>query len=190
MAASAVKKLATIEDWLNRLDEQRCELIEGDLVYKAAPSAEHSYSQSLMATTIINEFQLKRKGPNGWWIGTEISVVYEGRPNGFIHDLAGWKKENYPQKPQGKKVVEKPDWVCEILSGNRKDDLDTKKWVLHEHRVPYYWIVDLELEIISVLEWSTKGYTIILDAKKSEKRILPPFDFVFDVSVLLGNEPA
>lgn len=187
--ASAIRKLATLDDWLNLPEEERCELIEGDLVYKTIPSSEHSDSQSAIDAIIKNEFQWKRKGSHGWWIRTEISVIYEGRPNGFIHDLAGWKKENYPEKPKGKRVVERPDWVCEILSENRKDDLDTKKWVLHEHKVPYYWIVDLQAEIISVLRWEKDGYLIIADARKNEKRILEPFDMEFDVSVLLGNEP-
>lgn len=183
------RKIYTIEDWVCLLEEERCELIEGEFVYKALPSSEHSSSQSAIDSIIKNEFQWKRKGPNGWWIMTETSVIYDGRPNGFIHDLAGWKKENYPEKPKGKRIIERPDWVCEILSGNRKADLDTKKWVLHEHRVPYYWIVDLEAEIISILRWEKDGYIIIADARKGEKRILEPFDMEFDVSVLLGNEP-
>ena len=187
--ASAARKLVTVQDWLNIPSEERCELIEGEIVYKALPSSEHSCSQSAIDTNIKSEYQYKRKGSKGWWIMTEASVVYEGRPNGFIHDLAGWKKENYPEKPRGKRIVERPDWVCEILSGNKKADLDTKKWVLHEHRVPHYWIVDLELEMISILEWSEKGYITIMDAKKSEKRILLPFDMEFDVSVLLGDDP-
>ncbi|MES2614020.1 MAG: Uma2 family endonuclease [Bdellovibrionota bacterium] len=185
----AARQLISVEDWLEIGEEERCELIEGDIVYKAMPSSEHSDSQSAIAAVVKNEFQWKRKGPTGWWIGTEISVIYEGRPNGFIHDLAGWRKENYPDKPRGKKVVERPDWVCEILSGNRKDDLDTKKWVLHEHKVPYYWVVDLQAEIISVLKWQKEGYLIIADARKSEKRMLEPFDMEFNISVLLGNEP-
>ncbi|MES2615332.1 MAG: Uma2 family endonuclease [Bdellovibrionota bacterium] len=186
--ASAARQLVTVEDWLHISDEVRCELIEGDIVYKALPSSGHSDSQIHIGATLLNEYQTKKRGSGGWWIRTEISVVYSGRPNGFIHDLAGWKKENYPEKPVGRKVSEKPDWVCEILSGNRKDDLDTKKWVLHEHKVPYYWIVDLESEIISVLEWNEKGYLIIADARKSEKRVLAPFDMEFDINVLLGNE--
>ena len=186
---NAARKLYTIEDWMNLPDDDRCELIEGDLVYKNLSNADHSYAQSAIVTSIKQEYQYKRKGPKGWWIGTEMSVIYDGRPNGFSHDLAGWKKENYPEKPRGKKITQRPDWVCEILSENRKNDLNTKKWVLHEHRVPYYWLVDLELEMISVLEWAQKGYMTILDAKKGEKMALPPFDMKFDISVLLGNEP-
>jgi Uma2 family endonuclease len=185
---NTAKKIYTIDDWSNLPNEERCELIEGDLVYKTLPSADHSYSQNAITTIITSEYHYKRKGPKGWWIGTEISVAYgERRVNGFIHDLAGWKKENYPEKPRGKKVLERPDWVCEILSSNKKNDLDTKKWVLHEHKVPFYWIVDLELEMIFVLEWAEKGYTIIVDACKDQKRILPPFDMEFNVSMLLGN---
>ncbi len=186
--ASAARKLFTMDDWVNMPDRERCELIEGDIVYKTMPSSDHSDAQIAIATIINNEFHIKRKGPTGWWIRTEISVIYEGRPNGFVHDLAGWKKENYPEKPRGKRIVERPDWVCEILSGNKKDDLNTKKWVLHEHKVPYYWIVDLESEIISVLRWEKDGYLIVADAGKSEKRILEPFDLEFDISFLLGNE--
>jgi Uma2 family endonuclease len=186
---NAAKKLYTIEDWLNLNDNERCELIEGDLVYKATPSSDHSDAQSAIVTNLKSEYQYKRKGPRGWWIRTEISVVYPGRQNGFVHDLAGWKKENYPEKPKGKRVAERPDWVCEILSGNKKDDLTTKKWVLHEHKVPYYWMVDLQSEIISVLEWAEKGYVTVADAEKEEKRILPPFDMEFSIAVLLGNDP-
>lgn len=186
--SSAVKKIFTVEDWVNMPESERCELIEGDFIYKVMPSSDHSDAQIHIGATLLNEYQSKKRSSGGWWIRTEISVVYEGRQNGFIHDLAGWKKENYPEKPRGTRIVERPDWVCEILSGNRKDDLDTKKWVLHEHRVPHYWIVDLRAEIISVLEWSEKGYVMIADARKGEKRILAPFDMEFDVSVLLGNE--
>jgi Uma2 family endonuclease len=186
---NTAKKLITLTTWASLPEQARCELIEGELKYKAIPSSQHSDSQSAIAALLKHRVQWKPKGPHGWWIRTEISVVYPERQNGFIHDLAGWKKETYPQKPQGKKILERPDWVCEILSGNRKDDLDTKKWVLHEHKVPYYWIVDLKAEMISVLRWEKEGYLILADARCSEKRTLLPFDTEFEISVLLGNEP-
>ena len=85
--ASAARKLVTVEDWINIPSEERCELIEGEIVYKALPSSEHSCSQSAIDTNIKSEYQYKRKGSKGWWIMTEASVVYEGRPNGFIHDV-------------------------------------------------------------------------------------------------------
>jgi Uma2 family endonuclease len=78
--------------------------------------------------------------------------------------------------------------VCEILSSNRSNDLVTKRLVLHEHRVPYYWIVDIKSGSISVMEWGISGYTIIADARAGERKILLPFDMEIDVSVLLDLE--
>lgn len=183
--SAAARNFYTVEDWLTLPDDERCELIEGELVYKAMPSSYHSDSQTNIILALSNAHK-----SNEWWKTININVFYKGRQNGFIHDFAGWKKENYPNKPKGKAIIERPDWVCEILSEeNRINDLYTKKWVLHEHRVPYYWLVDIDSELISVLEWSEKGYVMVVDANKSEKKALPPFDIEFDISVLLGNEP-
>ena len=118
-----------------------------------------------------------------------MAVVYEGRPNGFIHDIAGWRRDRHAEKPKGRKVVLKPDWVCEILSGNSSNDTVTKKWVLHEHRVEYYWIVNLQDQIISVYEWAEKGYMCIADATKGELKKLKPFEEIeLDVSFLFGDD--
>jgi Uma2 family endonuclease len=181
-----------VDDLLALPDEERAELIEGEIVRKAAPSADHSFAQ-LRIGAAIDVFN-RRGGPGGtpggWWIGTEVTVIYEGRPNGFIHDLAGWRRDRHAERPKGKRVTTKPDWVCEILSGNRSNDLVTKRLVLHEHRVEYFWLVDIDAQMVSVLKWSDKGYTIIADAAHGQKVRLEPFaDIEIDVSVLLGGDP-
>ena len=188
--ASAVRKLVTIEDWLNLSDDEKCELIEGDIVYKAMPSFEHGQFQRRLGAS-ITKFDRKGGGdpPNGWWFASEVAVIYEGRPNGFIHDLAGWRRDRHEEKPKGRRVTIKPDWVCEILSGNKSNDIITKKWVLHEHRVEYYWIADLDQEIVQVFKWSENGYTNISDAKKGDKKRLEPFEAIeIDVSFLFGDD--
>jgi Uma2 family endonuclease len=181
------KKLLTLDEWLavHEDSEERAELINGEVSYKFAPSVDHSNALMAMCTEFSG---LQKRGPGGWWIIPEVLVLYEGRANGFIHDIAGWRKENHPKKPRGKSVSARPDWVCEILSSNRSNDLVTKRWVLHEHRVPYYWIVDIKNGLISVMEWGINGYTIIADAKAGEKIILSPFDVEMDISVLLDLE--
>ena len=188
--ASAVRKLVTIEDWLNLSDDEKCELIEGDIVYKAMPGFEHGQFQRRLGAS-ITKFDRKGGGdpPNGWWFASEVSVIYEGRPNGFIHDLAGWRRDRHEEKPKGRRVTIKPDCVCEILSGNKSNDIITKKWVLHEHRVEYYWIADLDQEIVQVFKWSENGYTNISDAKKGDKKRLEPFEAIeIDVSFLFGYD--
>ena len=37
-------------------------------------------------------------GTGGWWIATEVSVVYAG-DQGFRHDVAGWRKDRTPLRP-------------------------------------------------------------------------------------------
>jgi Uma2 family endonuclease len=172
--AQQAKKLATVEDLLARIaTDERAELIEGEIVYKASPSSEHGFSAVRIGQ-----------------IGADIHVIYEGRANGFLHDLVGWRRDRHSEKPKGRRVTAKPDWVCEILSTNRSNDLVTKRLVLHEHRVEYFWLVDTDAQMVSVLKWSDKGYTIIADAAHGQKARLEPFaDIEIDVSVLLGGDP-
>lgn len=188
------KKFATVEDLLFLIDKgERAELIEGEIVYKAIPTAEHGFSVITIAQSLS---PFSRKGgeggysPGGWWIGSEIHVIYEGRPNGFLHDLVGWRRDRHTEKPKGSKVTARPDWVCEILSTNRTNDLVTKKWVLHEHRVEFFWLVDMEQQLLSVLRWNEKGYTIIADVKPGQKTRIEPFaEIEMDVSILFGGDP-
>jgi Uma2 family endonuclease len=192
--AQQAKKLATVEDLLARIaTDERAELIEGEIVYKASPSSEHGFS-AVRIGQILAPFDRKGGGggqpPGGWWIGADIHVIYEGRANGFLHDLVGWRRDRHSEKPKGRRVTAKPDWVCEILSTNRSNDLVTKRLVLHEHRVEYFWLVDTDAQMVSVLKWSDKGYTIIADAAHGQKARLEPFaDIEIDVSVLLGGDP-
>jgi Uma2 family endonuclease len=137
-------RFSTVEDWLGTDDEERMELIEGELVRRAMPSADHSFSASKLAGE-LNPFNSKGGGgggnPGGWWIYSEASVVYPNRPNGFVHDLAGWRRDNHKDRPQEKRILETPDWVCEILSENRGSDLIRKKRVLYQNNVTHNWTV-------------------------------------------------
>ncbi len=187
----AAAKFVTVNEWLALPDDERAELIEGEIVRRVSPSAEHSITQLAIGRALAPFYgKGGGDGPGGWWLLTEAQVVYEGRPNGFIHDLAGWRRDRHPEKPKGKRIVRKPDWVCAILSGNRKHDLTTKKWVLHEHRVEYLWMVDVESEVLSVLRWTEKGYVALSDVSSGEKARLEPFESIeLDVGILFGGDP-
>ena len=55
--------------------------------------------------------------------------------------------------------------------------------------MPYYWLVHPTEKIITVLEWSPKGYVSILDASEGFEGKIPPFDNVtLKASVLFGEE--
>ena len=79
-----------------------------------------------------------------------------------------------------------PDWVCEILSKNRRNDLVKKKRTYHLHRVQHYWIVDPIEETLAVYRWQSDGYVEVLIAERGETVRAEPFDRIeapFGVSI-------
>ncbi|MFP4032072.1 MAG: Uma2 family endonuclease, partial [Desulfococcaceae bacterium] len=83
-----VPKLKTVADLLES-DDERVELIDGEIVQRPMARSEHALIQSGLSDEIL---PFKRKSGGGWWIMTEISVRY-GEHQCPAHDLAGWRKE-------------------------------------------------------------------------------------------------
>lgn len=186
----AAFKLPTVEDFWNLPDDTRAELVDGEIVYKTLPNSDHSEFQGYLVESLgpFNRRGGSGGAPGGWWIRPEINVRYDERKYGFTHDLAGWRRDKHPEKPKGKWVEVAPDWVCEILSGNRSDDLVTKRWVLHSHEVGHYWIVDTDAKTISIYRWHAEGYLLVKDACLGDKLSLEPFSGIeFDVGFLFGE---
>jgi hypothetical protein len=155
---------------------------------QAAP--DHSFIQFCIGQTLGPFFNKKGgpKFPGGWWLFDECAVRY-GDGNLFLHDLGGWKRSRVPERPRRHPITERPDWVCEILSTNHSNDRHTKRAVLHEHQVPYYWIVDPIGRLIEVYEWAEKGYLLLMTFDESYTGRIPPFEAVeLKVSVLFGEE--
>ncbi len=184
-------KLVTVDDWSDLPDDARCELVEGEFFRKASPSADHSFAMSDLRGFL--EPYLRKSGGDGgegWWIAVEAHVEYPDRRNGFIHDLAGWRKSKCPTRPKGKRISQLPDWVCELVSSNRSNDYVIKNRVLHENRIEYYWTIDFRDKVIAVRKWVEGGYLIIQEASIGENVRLEPFDEIeIDVTALLGEVP-
>jgi Uma2 family endonuclease len=186
----AARNSVSIEEWAELHASDRGELHDGHIIHKAAPTSEHSDAQINLATLLNTEFRLKRRSTGGWWIRTEISVGYSSRKFGFNHDLAGWRKDLHPQKPTGKWVQEKPNWVCGIISGNRANDLILKKQVLHANGVENYWTIDFQSEVLTVMRHAEAGYIIVTEVTKGNKARLEPFEELeLDIATVFGDEP-
>jgi Uma2 family endonuclease len=184
-------KLATAADLATLPGSVRAEIIHGVIVEKASPSAEHGASQAAYSAVLVRRFQrgLGGRWPGGWWFGTEIEVEYETHEV-YLHDVVGWRRDRVPQRPTGRPVRIRPDWVCELLSpSNAKRDLIDKFQVLHTNGVPHYWIADpLECTLI-VHRWEPRGYLVVLTAAAGDVVRAEPFDAVeLRVSTLFGLE--
>lgn len=182
--------LATKDDLFAIPEEQRRhELIEGAIVEKGAASGEHGQAQFNLSASLA-PFRRRPGGrwPGGWWFATEVDIYFDPA-NTLRPDVVGWRRDRVPELPRGIPVEVRPDWVCEILSTNRRNDLVKKKRVYHRHQVPHYWIIDPAEETLSVYRWGADGYVEILAAERGERVEAEPFQAIsLELGVLFGDD--
>lgn len=185
------KKIATFEDWMMLPEETRAELIDGEIVKKASPSAEHSFAQ-VGVLDCLRPFRSGGGRSSGWWILTEASIKYEKSAQGLIADVAGWKKCNYPEAPKGYPITILPDFVCEICVTTWKKDTTIVFKTLETDGVPYYWLLDVERKNLIVYELVNGRYTIAHNffPENGPQRIEPFTEIETDVASLFGVEPS
>lgn len=168
------------------------EVVAGALIEKAAPSGEHGDAQFGLSQLLRGAFHRRGgggKAPGGWWILGEVDVELEEHEV-FRPDLVGWRRERVAERPVGRPIRIRPDWVCEILSpSNAKNDLVTKFQVLQRCAVRHYWIVDPEREVLTVHRWTESGYLVALQATRGQSVCAEPFDAIeIRVGALFGEE--
>lgn len=184
-------KPATLEDLFAIPEEERHhELIDGELVEKGAATGEHGGAQADIVTALNSRFGRRPGGrwPGGWWFATEVEILF-ARAQLFRPDVVGWRRESVPQRPTGVPITVLPQWVCEILSTNRRNDLVKKKRVYHQCQIPHYWIIDPAEETLAVHRWGPDGYIEVLAAQRGERVRAEPFDAVeLHVGVFFGDD--
>lgn len=191
-AAQRADRRATIEDLFAIPEElRRHELVDGEIIEKGAATGEHGATQADVVVTLGRRFGRRPGGrwPGGWWFATEVEIVFGD--DVFRPDVVGWRRERLAQRPTGTPIRTLPDWVCEILSTNRRHDLVKKKRTYHREKIPHYWILDPTEETLSVHRWSPDGYVEVLAAQRGEQVQAEPFEAVqLQVGVLFGDDDA
>ena len=183
----------TIEEWLAQPSERRLELIDGELIEKAAPDGPHANSQGGVLEIFRPVFHRKPGGsgpsPGGWWILPEVDILLG--ENGYRPDVAGWRRERSPTLPSGRPVVLRPDWICEVLSeSNRSNDTIHKLRRYHEAGVPHYWVLDPRGATLTVFRFAPLGYQSVLVADREQRVRAEPFEAIeVLVGALLGDDP-
>ncbi|WP_394835203.1 Uma2 family endonuclease [Pendulispora rubella] len=179
---------ATWADIADRPEEDRLEIVGGEVVQKAAPTWEHGDAQTTVIEIFKGPYQRGRGGPGGWWIGAEIDIELETQEM-YRPDLAGWRKDRVPKMPPGRPVRIRPDWVAEVLSkSNAHRDLHEKLFGYHRAGVSHYWIIDIEHQVLMVHRWGHEGYFVALTAGRGQKVRAEPFDEVeLEVALLFNS---
>jgi Uma2 family endonuclease len=190
MSSAAQRRRATLQELLAIPEEERFhELLDGELIQKATPSFEHGDAQGAISHLLFPfRRQLGGRGPRGWWFASKVEVQLGEqvcRP-----DVSGWRRERVPERPKGGPLTIVPDWTCEILStSNKRIDLVKKKRIYHQHRVLHYWIVDPDVETLTVHRWHSDGYLEVLAAERGQRVRAEPFDAIeIDVGIVFGDD--
>jgi len=169
--------LAGLEDLLAVPEEdRRHEIIDGELVRKAMPSAKHGRAQAKLTGKLDPYHRgFREDRPGGWWFLTEVEVLFAPHQI-YRPDVAGWRRERLPDVPDEMPLRVYPDWVCEILSpSNAQNDLIQKKGTYQSCQVPHYWLIDPAAETLSVYRWTPEGYLWVLSAGRGERVRAEPF---------------
>lgn len=169
----------TVADWLKAPASARLELVDGELLQKAAPSMDHGRAQAKVVTQLGFRFDRRPGGrfPGGWWIASEVDVQLGA--NGFRPDLCGWRRERVPVLPKERPVAVRPDWICEIVSGsNASHDRVIKMRAYHQAGVPHYWLVDPVDRTLVVMRHAEGGYLNVLAATAEENIRAEPFEAI------------
>jgi Uma2 family endonuclease len=193
MSAVTVRRLpgtATVADLLAIPEEARFhELIDGEIVEKGAASGKHGGAQGRIFR-LLGPFDRRPGGrlPGGWIFGTEVDLYFDAQ-NLLRPDVAGWRRERLAELPTEVPLRVVPDWTCEVLSTNRRNDVVRKKRVYHLHKIPHYWIVDPVEQTLSVCRWSPEGYIEVLATERGERVRAEPFEAIeLQVGVFFGDD--
>ena len=186
--ASRRPPLATAADLAALPDDVRAEVVAGIIVEKASPSYEHGEAQSSLAELLKPPFQRGRGGPGGWWIATEVEIELSAHEI-YRPDVAGWRRDRVGERPHGRPIRARPDWIAEVLSiTNAEHDLGTKLFAYQRAGVPHYWIIDPEHRTLTVYRLGAEGYVVALTAGKTERVHAPPFvEIELSVGELFGE---
>ena len=196
MSNAPKRGTATLADLLAVPEAERFhEIIDGELVRKAAPSFRHGAAQGGIVRAIGPYHRRPSPpGPGGWWFATEVEIAFESEPAQIYRPgVAGWRRERLPELPDEIPVTVRPDWVCEVLSrSNKRNDTIRKRRVYHRARVGHSWILDPSEGTLEVFRWHEDGYLQVLTAERGDRVRAEPFDAIeLDVGVLFGDdEPA
>ena len=162
------EKYYTAEDYYNMPEEIRAELIEGQIVYMAAPSTQHQRILSRLHLVIGN--YIDAKGGDCEVFPAPFSVQLRKEDDTIVEpDICVICD---PDKITERGCLGAPDWIIEIVSpSNPRHDYITKLSLYSNANVKEYWIIDAEQNRIYV-------YNL-----QDNKLVLKPYTFLDKIKV-------
>ncbi len=136
----------TVADYMALPDDQRYELLDGELILAPSPTSRHQFIQIYLAHVL---FQFVEERGLGWVVGAPLDVVMSDR-NVAQPDLlfVSHRRASIVTRPN---IQGAPDLAVEILSpSTARRDRGQKLDIYARYGVAEYWIVDPETETVEI----------------------------------------
>ena len=150
------EKLYTIEDIYALPEGTRAELIDGKIYYMAPPNREHQRIV-LAFCRIIADYIDSKHGDFEVNVAP-FSVHLDEKSTIYVEPDLSVVSEKHKHNDKG--CFGAPDWIIEVVStGSRRMDYFTKLFKYRTAGVREYWIVDADMNRISVYDFDTEDVT-------------------------------
>lgn len=170
------KRLATYVELLARPENERAEIVAGEILVQPSPTPAHQSIMGEIYAELRNPFQRGRGGPGGWWLIQDVDVEF-GPHDICRPDISGWRRDRVQKFPDERPVRHRPDWICEGLSPRTAiRDQGDKRAIYQRAGVPWYWLVDPIHRTLSVLRLMSEGCIVERVVGDQGHAALPPFD--------------
>ncbi|HEC19162.1 MAG TPA: Uma2 family endonuclease [Gammaproteobacteria bacterium] len=151
------------EDYLQLDDEQRYEIIEGELLMVPAPSSFHqwySHNLEILLTEFVREHDL------GYVFDAPIDVILS--PDNVVQPDLLFIAKARREIIQERGIFGAPDMVVEIVSPSSVHrDYHAKQKLYERFGVREYWLVDPGNRAVDVLGLGDEGYTSVSFASET-----------------------
>jgi Uma2 family endonuclease len=159
-------------------DENRYELMEGEIIVSRAPGLTHQRVLTNLLTIIKNYLA---QNPLGEVFATPGVILDEY--NSAIPDIVFVSHERAALITSGERFTGAPELMIEIVSPGRENarrDRVVKRQVYGKHGVQEYWVVDPEnrtLEVYRLQQKSLELFTPLADQDEVASPLLPHLGF-------------
>jgi len=162
------------------------ELEFGELVEVTRPTWEHNeliFALGALLQQYVRSHRLGRVS------GDVLVVLDEAKDLAYAPDIVFVATENLNRIKEGK-VYGPPDLVVEVLSPTTMQrDVGKKKRIYHAYGVQWYWVVDMERQVIEEYRWTPEGYLltqVVLPDETFRPKLFPELEI--NLRALMGLE--
>lgn len=164
-------------------DAEVVEILDGEIVVGPRPGPAETRAAMELLVELRMPLGMTDGAASPWIFLKEPELRLGAHPDQLVPDLAGWRREQLPQRPSTTAIEVAPEWVCEVVSNHtRAHDRALKMPCYLKHGVRYLWLLDPSCETLEVFLQRDGQWTLL--SARSGRAVVREEPFAFaDVSL-------